>query len=75
MMESAAVNIFSHLPTADSVFIFLLLTSILLFVGIEVVWTYQKYKDPLSVKVPKQHVDFFWSLIPALILILLTRVS
>ena len=73
-MESALAVFFTELPTADSVFLYVLLGSIFLFVCVEIGWVFRKHKDPVSLQIPKQHVDLFWSLIPALILIFLTKV-
>lgn len=73
-MESALAVFFSKLPTADSVFLYLLLSAIFLFVCVEIGWVLRKHKNPASLQIPKQHVDLFWSLLPALVLIFLTKV-
>lgn len=58
----------------DSIFLSLLIFCIGCFVLSELTWAVFKYSKPKTVKVPEGHLDWFWSFIPALTLILLTFV-
>lgn len=59
----------------DSIFYLLLFSCIGCFVLSELTWVVFKFAKPKKVKVPRQHLDWLWSFIPALTLIILTLVK
>lgn len=59
---------------ADSIFYLLLFFSIGCFVLSELTWVIFKFRLPKKIKAPKEHLDWVWSFIPALTLLLLTFV-
>lgn len=71
-MESVFSEVVALRP--DSLFSFVLVVSIFLFVAAEVFWVFKKSARPESLRVPAQHLEIVWSLIPALVLLLLTFV-
>lgn len=58
----------------DSIFYFVLLLSITVFILTEIIWVFGKSFRTSRLLVPKQHVEVIWSLVPALVLLLLTFV-
>ena len=64
----------SWLQKGDSVFYGCLLLSVFLFVAIESSWLIRKLSAPARVRVPQEHSDLVWSIIPAIVLLCLTYV-
>ncbi len=59
----------------DSIFYLFLFASIGCFVLSELTWIVFKFGKPKKIDVPKQHLDWIWSFIPAATLLLLTLVK
>ena len=73
-MESLSGLEFFLGQKVDSVFYLVLLAAIGSFIIAETLWVVRKSWKPKGLHVPKQHVEVIWSLIPAVILLLLTFV-
>ena len=73
-MESLSGLSFFLAQKADSIFYFVLLAAIFVFIVIETVWVLKKSWGSSSLNIPKQHLEVVWSLIPAVVLFFLTFV-
>ncbi len=75
LMESVSNLMLLVESRVDSIFYLLLFFCIGCFVLSELTWAVFRFSKPKTVKVPRGHLDWLWSFIPALTLILLTLVK